>query len=339
MKFDVSEVPGELTLGNQMAGGVVSDVRAATWLMPEDTAPRAVVVKYTSSEVGEVKPPFDADADGALLEAAAATHDVDAKVLFLLRDNPYIRVPKLLHYRGQTTIMEDFRSRGYALMQDELVQGRLPASSASILGNMLGHLQLRLRESDCKGLPFAEDPEVQARERLEELFPLLRDNLPLYYQIRDKFLEATGSIHVDGHPKNIGVDPDGNVILIDFGRMIQANEQYPAPNFAAHVALAMLGGLISPEAGSRYIREFVKAYRVHVPLEDIWFVRFFLAELVHRGLALRWIDGRMIGKVPRRTYKKAVYGLFLDAIEDATTIDELLALVCQFIPAQAGAEG
>jgi hypothetical protein len=334
MNIDHSRIPGSLELGDTLAGGVVSEVCAAKLLLPEASGHIDVVIKYTSSEIGDVKPPFNELADRGLLEGAHATHHIDALALRLLQDHPHIKVPRLHHYDEQdrVTIMDDFRNEGFTLMQHALVEGKLPEASARQVGDALGRLQLRLREEDFKNLEFAEDPQVQVLERLEELLPLLRDDLSLYNEIKAKFLEASGPVHVDGHPKNIGVDNEGNVVLIDFGRMILANEQYPAPNFAAHIALAVLGGLIPVKAGVKYIREFVEAYYAHIPLEEIWFVRFFLAELVHRGLAMRWIDKRMVGEVPPKTYKLAVYGLFLDAIRDVVTIDELLALLEQAVP-------
>ena len=332
MNMDLSRIPGSLALGASLSGGVVSKVYEAALLLPGAADPLGVVVKHTPPMSGDVQPPFDAHADRALLAAAPETHHLDARVLSLLQGDPHVKVPTLRYYdrEGRLTVMDDFRLEGYSLMQDVLVAGRLPAVSARSVGDALGILQLCLRKDDFAALQPVENAEEQALERLEELFPLLRDDLALYNEIKAKFLRATGLIHVDGHPKNIGVDAGGNVMLIDFGRMIRANEQYPAPNFAAHIALATLGGLMSPQEGSEYIREFAKAYGTHVPIDEVWFVRFFLAELVHRGLAMRWIDRRMVGKVPPNEYKLAIYALFLDAIRSVDKIDELLVLIRQY---------
>ncbi len=333
MNIDISRVPGKLTLGASLSGGVVSKVHEATLTLP-GTVPLDVVVKHTPPVCGDVQPPFDARADHALLAAAPDTHHLDAQILGLLQENPRIKVPTVRHYdrEGRFTVMDDFRSQGYSLMQDLLVERLLPAASARNAGAALGNLQLRLRESDFAALRFVEKTEEQVLERLEELFPLLRDDLVLYDEIKAKFLQASGPIHVDGHPKNIGVNADGDVVLIDFGRMVRATDQYPAPNFAAHVVLATLGGLLSPQAGTEYIREFTEAYGDHVPIEERWFVRFLLAELVHRGLAMRWIDRRMIGTIPPNDYKLAVYRLFLEAVRSVDKIDDLLVLLGQSVP-------
>jgi hypothetical protein len=120
-------------------------------------------------------------------------------------------------------------------------------------------------------------------------------------------------------------------MLFDFGRVIHGSIQFPAPNFAAHIGLAVLAGCIPLGFGIKYTREFVAAYSKLLPIDEEWFVKFFVAEVVHRGLAMRWIDGRIANNSSPVELKIASYLLFLRVFgkTQTKTIKGLLAEVEQ----------
>lgn len=89
-----------------------------------------VVVKRTHKKVSRS---HFSHSDLALQGAAPKTHLLDRKILELLQDNPKVLVPRLhrQHSKGLQTVMTDFNSQGYTLMQDLLVEDRLPPATAA----------------------------------------------------------------------------------------------------------------------------------------------------------------------------------------------------------------
>lgn len=319
-----------------VSGGVVSAVVDGEFRDQTTGKVWPAVLKCTTAEV--VEAPHFSHADAALIEHAPATHALDIALLERLQGNPDVQVPSVLWADPdqRATIMVDFRAEGYTLMADLLVNGNLPLSSASVLGHALGRLHHQLdRFSDVQPV---ENAQVQMRERLEETHVLLRGSLAEYSAIEQHVLSGGSALTwTDGHPKNIAVytDQQGSVkvMLFDFGRLLRGvNRQYPAPNFAAHVGVAMLSGVLPYEFGVHYIEDFVTAYSREIPVAEEWFVKYFAAEMVHRGLAGRWIDMRMLGKEPRELGVRC-HALFNEIIfgskntEKVTTIEGLFLAI------------
>lgn len=313
-----------------LAGGVVSSVRAGT-LTTRGKLTYRVAIKQTNS--GVVGGPHLSHSDHQLIKQAPRTHKLDIDILTLLQNDSHIRVPKLHHTnkRQKLTVMADFRAEGYELMQDLLVANRLPLESAAAYGEMLARLHRRFDDDAFANLKPVENVLHQMRgERLQEIHVLSYDNLDAYRALEAKLLEPEGLIYPDGHPKNTAVNAQGQVMIFDFGRSVIGSRQYPAPNFAAHIGLAMLGGCIEPEFGRHYIQMFCAAYRTYLPIEEEWFVQFFVAELLHRGLAMRWIDKRLAAHVRPAEMKVAAYSIYLQVINPAspvTTVDQLLDIL------------
>lgn len=326
-KMSSEHFPGlegwDLTVGSPLAGGVVSDVFEAEIRQDGHTLPAVLKHTLPSKDPGITFSHTDHD----LLANSFATHSLDLSVLTALQGNADIRVPTVYDGTLEYTIMVDFRSQGFHLLQDELASGDIQLSSAANVGRALATLQLELSRPPLNSLEPIENPIVQIRERLFELHALLYGNLSLYREIETQLLRSDGLLYTDGHPKNIAVNAQGEVMVFDFGRIITGSRQFPAPNFAAHIALPMIAGVMSWDLGGEYIRACVAEYDKRVPLEEDVFVRFFIAELLHRGLAGRWVDRRLMGEFPDHT-KRAVHDLalhVLDAVEPVTTMDGLLA--------------
>lgn len=309
--------------GVTKAGGVVSEVIEAQ--LEHEGKIHAVVVKRTHKKaVGS----HFSYSDEALQKMAPKTHALDRKVLERLQNHPSINVPRLHKYysKGRQTVMSDFTADGYSLMQDRLVENTLPAITAINAARTLAELQLALRNKNLmKGVSPVEDTQTQMRERLAESHVLLYGNLDVYRQLEREFLSEKGLLYSDGHPKNMAVNGSGDVMVFDFGRIITGSQQYVPANFLAHIGLAWLGGVLPGEKAKPFIKDFYEAFDEIIAIEEEQFVKFFAAELVHRGLAMRWVDPRLFRTDRKITAKLAVHAVFLDVYENGCrTFNNLL---------------
>ncbi len=307
----------------QKDGGVVSDVVEAQLEQGGET--QDVVVKRTRKNV---EAPHFSYADTALRKAAARTHLLDRTILDRLQNHPTVLVPRLhsAHSRGLQTVMTDFNSQGFRLMQDMLVTNQLPPKTAVNAARTLAALQLALRDKSimAKVKPI-ENSVTQIRERLAEAHILLYGHLEVYRELEAKLLSEKGLLYTDGHPKNMAVNDKGDVMVFDFGRVITGSEQYVPANFLAHIGLACIGGVMPYDVAQNFITDFYVTFNGIIPIEEKWFVRFFAAELVHRGLAMRWVDPRLFKSARESSAKLAVYSVFLDVFDrDYTTLNQLL---------------
>lgn len=295
------------------AGGVISDVVEAQ--LEHKGEVFDVVVKRTHKNV---QAPHFSYADDALRKVVARTHVLDRKVLQRLQGHPTVKVPRLhmAHSKGLQTVMSDFNADGYSLMQDRLIEGTLPAITAANTAKTLASLQKALRDKTLmSGIKPVENSRVQIRERLAEAHLLLYGNLDVYRELEAKLLSEQGLLYTDGHPKNLAVNGSGEVMVFDFGRVITGSQQYVPANFLAHIGLACIGGVMPYEKAATFIKDFYDIYDGIVPIEEHWFVKFFAAELVHRGLAMRWVDPRLFKKGREIAAKLAVHAVFLDVYD------------------------
>lgn len=311
------------------AGGVVSDVVEARLEHQGET--HDVVVKRTHKNV---QADHFSYSDVALQKAAPKTHALDRKILERMQNHLTVVVPRLhtSYSKGLQTVMSDFNAQGYSLMQDRLVEDTLPAITAINAGRALANLQLALRGRDvARGLNPVEDSTTQIRERLSEAHILLYGNLNVYRELEAKLLSEHGLLYTDGHPKNMAVNGSGEVMLFDFGRIITGSQQYVPANFLAHIGLAWIGGVMPGDKAKTFIYDFYEAFNEIIQIEESWFIKFFAVELVHRGLAMRWIDPRLFRPERKISAKLAVHAVFLDVFEKNY---ETLAQLLDIIPVQ-----
>jgi len=295
------------------AGGVVSDVIEAE--LEHDGQKHAVVVKRSHKKTEGKHFSYS---DTALRDSAKKNHTLDRKILERLQDHPAVVVPRLHkeYTMKHQTVMSDFTADGYALMQDRLIETTLPAITAVNAARTLAELQLALRDKNLMhGIKPVEDSKTQVRERLAEAHELLYGNLDCYRELEAKFLSEDELLYSVGHPKNMAVNGSGEVMVFDFGRIITGSQQFVPANFLAHIVLAWIGGVMAPDKAQAFIHDFYKTFNEIIPIEEEWFVRFLAAELVHRGLAMRWIDPRMFKEVRKVSAKLAVHAVFLDVYE------------------------
>lgn len=295
------------------AGGVVADVIEAE--LEHDGHKHAVVVKRAHKKAEGKHFSYS---DTALQNVAQKNHALDQKILQRLQDHPNVVVPRLLkdYTKKNLTVMSDFTAEGYTLIQDRLIGTTLPAITAVNAAKTLAYLQLALRDKHLmQGIKPVEDSKTQIRERLSEAHVLLYGNLDCYRELEAKFLSDKGLLYPVGHPKNMAVNGSGDVMVFDFGRVITGSQQFVPANFLAHIGLAWIGGVMAPDQARAFMHDFYDTFNDIIPIEEEWFVRFFAAELVHRGLAMRWIDPRMYKEVRKVSAKLAVHAIFLDVYD------------------------
>ena len=295
------------------AGGVVSDVIEAE--LEHDGHKHAVVVKRIHKKTEGKHFSYS---DAALQDAAQKTHALDRKILERLQDHPIIAVPRLHkdYTKKHQTVMSDFTAEGYALLEDRLIETTLPAITAVNAAKTLAELQLALRDKKLmQGIKPVEDSKTQARERLAEAHVLLYGNLDCYRELEAKFLSEDGLLYPVARPGNMAVNGSGDIMVFDFSRVVTGSQQFVPASFLAHIGLVWIGGVMDPDRAKAFIKDFYETFNEIIPIEEEWFVKFFAAELVHRGLAMRWIDPRMFKEVRKVSAKLAVHAVFLDVYE------------------------
>ncbi len=320
-----------------LAGGVVSLI-FSTKNKRKDHNHKNIVIKHTLKKIIMENGPFAGRDRDTLLQIAPDTHDLDYEILKLLQSSKVVRVPDLIwgNTNKKLTIMRDYRSDGFVLLQDLLVTGSLKIESAKAVGKTLANLVREFVRINDQVKPI-ESSVLQAEERLDELLTFLRPNIELFRIIQKQFLSGSHIIPTDGHPKNLSVNDESEVIVFDFGRSIVADPQYVAPNFAAHIGLAVIGGCFNKtKEGIRYIREFVKSFNNTINIEykinELWFVRYFTAELLHRGLSGRWIDQRIFSNSSLQEVERAIHDICIEIFRSENdsrilNIESLLDLI------------
>lgn len=313
-----------------IAGGVVSLI-LSTSNLDSSHQDQQIVIKHTLENIIMENGPFGGRDQDTLLTIAPKTHQLDFQILSLLQNSQKVTVPKVLwgDPSKRTTIMRDFRADGYILLQDLLVTDKLKAESAKQIGKILANLVIEFKRISSK-VTQIENPVLQAEERLDELLTFLRPEIQLFREIQHKFLSGNHLIPTDGHPKNTAINQKGDAMVFDFGRSIMADPQYVAPNFAAHIGLAVIGGCFSEiDEGMMYLKNFIQAYDNHAEtgykIDELWFVRYFTAELLHRGLSGRWIDARIFANSSLQEVERAIHDICIEVFrpEEGEKIEKI----------------
>ncbi len=336
-----------LEITDILAGGVVSIVGNGILHTPEGDL--HVAVKYTKDDI-EINEKFSPLESRNILKYASSSHDVDAKILKKLQNNKSIKVPSLVEYfpEHRVTIMKNFNSDGYILFQDLLVEGKeIPDKVFKEVGKVLAEIRLQFSDlfPDLEGV---EERILQIEERTDELRTSLYDNRMNYYNVIWRNLlnpEKSSFTWTDGHPKNIAVNDEGDIVVFDFGRSIRCDEEYPLANFLGQIILFILTGAIDYNKGVKYVQDTIDSY-VSVMREEIdnyrlnekdlvWYIT---GEFAHRGKTMRWIDPKIIKvqgddfsqKVQRS--KSAVFHLIevvFDKDKPIVTMDKLYKVLHQ----------
>ena len=318
LKEIVSKLPlapgEEVVVESLLSGGVVSVVGKGHFLRNEEHIP--VAIKHTKKVIA-LNDRFSPLESRNILKYAASTQHVDAQILTHLQSNPHIQVPKVVSYyeKERVTILRDFGEDGYALFQDAIVAGsRLQPHTFVQIGVMLANLRKEMVA--MKHIEGVENRELQIEERTDELrVSLYNGRMGFYNKIWHALLGENKSTFTwtDGHPKNMAVNKNGDVIVFDFGRSIWCDPEYPVANFLGQMYLFALTGSVKPQEVIALSESLIKSYRKTYSaltsdensLHERNLVWYLTAELAHRGKTMRWIDPKLV-KLDETRVKSAV---------------------------------
>ncbi len=290
---------------NILKGGVVSQVYEAT------LKDKTVIVKHT-----EDVSPFDPTE----IFISKKGHNQDTRILEKLSDSPKIKVPKVLYFFPDitTTIMEDVRENEYALLSDLLLGKSLPHNSAENVGQSLANLAIESRK--WKRFSTNESARQNIYERGLELRLAYPNTQEEYLSLENEFLTNDNFwVWPDGHPKNIFVNPKGEVILIDFGRSVWGDQRYMLPNFLSHIIIYSLSGYYSVEKAGDYVVSCINAYKKLESIDEAVFCRYLGMEILHRANG-KWLTGI---KTAEQKVKLFQFGLNIFD-KKITTVQDLL---------------
>lgn len=281
---------------SELSGGVVSTVYA----VESTKGPLAVKITRPTPEYRTLEPklPFTWLDHARLLTPAPDTHAYD-HVLLLELARLGANVPIVLGYdhERRATAMRDFRADEYVLMQEKFVKGDLQPADFQEIGRSVATVTTQIQALDPQKFVPVERAPDQFSERFEEFMHFFTYMEKLHSpKAKWAFAQATTGdklIPTDTHLKNLASDRHGKIMHFDFGRTTFGSPMYPAPNTAAHIALAVIGesldvtrGISSLEAFSHGVAE------VHIQDEEL-FAIFAVAELLHRASG-RWLDPRLL---------------------------------------------
>ncbi len=336
LKDVVSKLPlapgEEIVVESLLSGGVVSVVGKGHFLKGGESIP--VAIKHTKREIA-LNDKFSPLESRNILKYAASTQHVDTQILTHLQKNSHIKVPDVVAYyeKERVTVLRDFGSDGYTLFQDVIIAGqKLHLHTFAQIGAMLAHLRMEMGKMDH--IEGVEDRELQIEERTDELrVSLYNGRMGFYNKIWNLLLDESKSTFTwtDGHPKNMAVNKNGDVVVFDFGRSIQCDPEYPVANFLGQMYLFALTGSIKPEDAIALSESLIQSYRKTYSaltsdentLHERNLVWYLTAELAHRGKTMRWIDPKLV-KLDETRVKSAVDHL-VDIVFDRENPVETLA--------------
>jgi hypothetical protein len=272
-----------------LSGGVVSIVAQGTYVDASGTS-FDVAIKHSREQI-ETGDNFSVLEKEGMLAHAYDSYDVDVAVLELFQNSSEVIVPKILLNVADKKIlvMENFNSAGFTLLQNTLVSGDIRLGCAENLGTSLALLQKKL-DIEHTIVPV-EHRLTQFLERFDELrITLYNGRMSIFNRIMTRFMHKETFTYTDGHPKNMAVNDKGEVMFFDFGRSIKCDSAFVLPNFLAHILLVTLSGCVSLAEGLEFFEKTKSSFEKIAPVDEIIFVEYLTAEIIHRGLALRWLD-------------------------------------------------
>ncbi|MES2623067.1 MAG: hypothetical protein V4576_01510 [Patescibacteria group bacterium] len=289
---------GSVSLTGMLSGGVVSEVYDGIYTDTQGEL-HHVAVKRTFENI-ELGNNFTIVEQQDFLPNAAKTHDLDVEIQKHLQSK--VKTPRVIqHFSDEKiTVMHNFASEGFSNLQEEIVEGRLTLDSAAKIGTILAQTRLAMHSIKNK-VTQVEKTDAQFMQRFAELLIILYDKRQEIGQmITYDFISHAEKTFVwtDGHPKNMAIDKTGEIMVFDFGRSIVCDPEYALPNFLGQIYLFILAGTLETQFGITYIKNCMKAYEKAINIgskkpyviDQRRFVNYATAELLHRGLAMRWIS-------------------------------------------------
>jgi hypothetical protein len=301
-----------------------------------------IVVKITEKHDISPKNDIFSDEDIDTFSLAPKTAILDYKIQEILSES-WISLPKTRRHQEYKEweetyiidVMDHFWEKWwYETLQNLLLTKKLPQNAWENLWKTLAQIRIAL-ENNWKELEQVENPEKQFKERFDELKILYNKRMDIFREIQQDFLSnEKGNINwTDGDQKNFAVNEKGEVLAYDFWRSISCDPDFMLPNLLGHIALFYIGWYLNYEDYKNIfnttIKSFKENYKDDVQLNEQKFVNYFTASLIHRGMALKWIDPKIADNIKEDVFKGACYN-FADTIfgtskiERTTSIKELM---------------
>lgn len=276
LQFELRKKGLNIQLKDSLKGGFTSQVYSA------DLDGKSVVVKHTEHLI-----PFDPTE----VFLSKDQNNVDAHVLKLLQNSKNVKVPKVINHFNDltTTIMENLYSKAYFLLQELILKNNLPLNTASNIGRQLADLVIESK----RWKPF--NTSVSAQESIYERGLELRLTYPNsqseFLKLQTEYLTRNKNwMWPDGHPKNMFINKNGEVIFFDFGFSHWADSRFMLPNFLAHIVIYSLAGYLNRKISADYIFTCFKAYEKIEPINEYLFCQYLAMEVLHRSHG-KWVDG------------------------------------------------
>lgn len=266
----------KIQLGNVLKGGFTSQVYEA------DLNGQPVVVKHVESLV-----PYDPTE----LYLDKKSHRVDSQVLKNLQNSKQVKVPRLLFYFPDitTSIMENVNLSGFELMQNEILEKKINLKVAVNVGKSMAELAKESRQ--WKKFPVVQTAKMSIYERGLELRLAYPNTQKEFLELEKTYLENNQYWSwPDGHPKNIFVNKQGEVVFIDFGYSQWADQRFMLPSHLAHIVIYSLAGYIQPDSAKHYLLDCVAAYKKFEAIDEALFCRYLAMEVFHRSMG-KWVAG------------------------------------------------
>ncbi|MDD5769798.1 MAG: hypothetical protein PHE25_02420 [Candidatus Gracilibacteria bacterium] len=322
---------GEIIIKEILAGGVVSDVYSAMLIDKTTKKQTNIVVKYTKLNIEKSKIFSKKDIEESFFNAQA-TQNLDILIQNILSSN----TPKIIKHfpESSITVMYNFTDEKFKLLQTRLLEKDISINSAKKLGETLAILRKDLQQNVNIQI---ESSQSQFNERFLELKVLLYNGrMDFYNQIEEDFLQENKYITwTDGDPKNFAIDNEGESMVFDLGRAIKCDPDFMLANLLGHLGLFVIAGYLENNSIflEKVIEGFLEKYKEFDKLYEIdekKFVNYFTASLLHRGMAMRWIDPRIANIIGEDSLKYACihFGdMVFDKNNSITTIKKLFLLL------------
>lgn len=307
---DIAKSLGKIKLVDMLAGGVVSDVYRAT--LKTVIGDQNIVVKYTKKDIKQNHIFSKADIKNSFSKAYL-TQDLDVEVQSILS----VKKPDILldFPEHNITLMENFEDKGFKLLQFYILENDVPFQTAEKMGETLAKIRVDLEEKSGIFTQI-ESSQTQFDERFYELKALLYNGrIEIFNEIENDFLTVDNRFltWTDGDQKNFAIDEKGNTLVFDFGRSVVCDIDFMLPNLLGHLGLFYLAGYLQnvgkiEDFFESCMKAFLKNYKnknADYEINEKKFVNYFVASLLHRGLAMRWIDQRIASKIGEDSLKNA----------------------------------
>ncbi len=320
-------------LGNLLAGWVVSDVYDSKLITPNWEA-KNIVIKYTKEDISLWNIFSTADKKDSFSNIPA-THDLDIEIQKVLN----VKTPKIIKHfpKDCITLMENFTEDWYTLLQSFLLEWKLPENTAENLWKTLAILRNDL-EKNWEDFKQIENSIKQFDERFFELKVLLYNwRMDIFNQIEKDFVakDRKTVIWTDWDQKNFAINSNWENMVFDFGRSIICDPDFMLPNLLWHLWLFSIAWYLKnfTDFAEKCTKSFEEEYLKYNPdyvISTQKYINYFTASLIHRWMAMRWVDPKMADNIGAGALKQACmhFGdIIFDKEDSIKSVDKMYKIL------------